>query len=252
MVDVRLVDYVKQGFKKGYTLEELQKILKENGWKSVEISEAINTLKKTKKISSPVTKKRDYDKILLNFINQNLKKGFPEQQIKQALMAKNWPIEKIDLAFSKATRPKEKIEEKKIEKPKPKVTLPQFDTRKILWHILWFFVVGLVLTTTIGVFYYVKAMSNFTVIDPETGNEVKGYCLEEDCSDMRGFVRNELMDNLVIILTIALLISLVVTIIHYIIPNKEMFIWVMNILLFFFTCFILYTWFSTYNKTFLN
>ena len=139
-----------------------------------------------------------------------------------------------------------------FEKPKPKVTLPQFDTRKILWHILWFFVVGLVLTTTIGVYYFVKAMSNFTVIDPETGNEVKGYCLEEDCSDMRGFVRNELMDNLVIILTIALLISLVVTIIHYIIPNKEMFIWVMNILLFFFICFILYTWFSTYNKTFLN
>ena len=132
MVDVRLVDYVKQGFKKGYTLEELQKILKENGWKSVEISEAINTLKKTKKISSPVTKKRDYDKILLNFINQNLKKGFPEQQIKQALMAKNWPIEKIDLAFSKATRPKEKIEEKKenIVKEKPTEVKPKIEVKE--------------------------------------------------------------------------------------------------------------------------
>ena len=59
MVDVRLVDYVKQGFKKGYTLEELQKILKENGWKSVEISEAMNTLKKNKKnLKSSNQKKR--------------------------------------------------------------------------------------------------------------------------------------------------------------------------------------------------
>ncbi|MBT3691233.1 hypothetical protein HOG16_03260 [Candidatus Woesearchaeota archaeon] len=254
MVDIRLVDYIKQGFKKGYTSEELQKILKENGWSSVEISESLNSVQKTKKVSSPLTKKKNHDKILLSFINQNLEKGFPEQQIKQALMAKNWPEEKIDDAFSRATRPKPKIEEKKVEKikPKPKKVMPQFDTRKILWHLLWFFVIGLILTTTVGVFYYVKEMSNFTIIDPDTGNEVKGYCLEEDCSDMRGFVQNELMNSLIIILTIALSIALVITIIHYFIPNKEMFIWVMNILFFFFICFILYTWFSTYNKTFLN
>ena len=255
MVDIRLVDYIKQGFKKGYNSEELKKILKENGWTNQEITEALKSTNKTKKVSSPLKKQKDQDTILLNFINTNLAKGFPDDQIKQALMAKNWPRDKIDKAFLKATRPRPKIEKPKVvEKPTPKkrIRTDLIDGRKIGMHAIWFLVVALILTTTIGVFFYVQAMSDFSVEDPNTGEMVKGYCLESDCSDMREFVQGELVENLLVILSLALSIALAVTIIHYFIPNKEMFIWIMNILLFLFICYILYTWFSTYNKTFLN
>ena len=216
MVDVKLINYIKEGLDKGYTKAELERILKENGWSNIEISEGIATINKTEKISNPLRKKQDPDSILIRFINQSLEKRIPEEQIRQALIAKHWPIDKINSAFSKSIRPKpvKEIAEPKprpiVEKPQPQKKVKKeyvgrgFDGKRLFLYILWFVVIGIILTATIGVFYYVKAMSTFSIIDPNTGDEVKGYCLEADCSDMKEHTKNELVNNWVIILTIAL------------------------------------------------
>jgi hypothetical protein len=260
MVNLNLINYIKGGLEKGYNQKELNKILKESGWSEEEITEALNSMSKPKKVSSPLEKKVDKDTILIDFINKSLAKKIPEEQIKQALMAKSWPLEKINSAFSKVVKPKPAPVEQRIEEPQPikeskrnpEMVGEGFGVKQFFLYLMWFVIISMVLTATVGVFYYVKAMSQFTVIDPNTGEEVKGYCLEQDCSDMREYVQNSLMDSLIIILTIAISISLALVIIHHFIPNREMFIWLMNILLFLFICYILYTWFTAYNKTFLN
>ncbi len=249
MVNLKLLNYIKEGMEKGYTKQELDEILKKSGWSKSEVSEALGSLNKPEKVSSPLRKKPSPDSVLVDFINQSFKQGIREDQIKQALMAKHWPMDKINEALAKSTKP-EPIKKPIKEKPKAKkkeYVGKGFSGKRLFLYILWFIIIGFILTATIGVFYYVNAMSNFSVINSNTGEEVKGYCLEEDCSDMKEFVNNEVMGQWIIILTIALSVSLIVVILHYFIPNKETLIWIMNILLFLFIVYILYTWFSTYN-----
>ncbi len=247
MADPKLIDYAKKGLAKGYSEEELSKILRESGWTDLEISSAFNEIKKVKPVASKPEKKSVMDKtkikdqILINFIQASLNKGINEDKIRESLLSKNWPPEKINAAFSKVSKPVLSTQEKPIQeeyKPKRK----GFDWKTLLIYIGVFFVITIILSLSIGVFYYIQGMKNYEITDPNTGERVKGYCLVEDCSDMKEYIFNNIQDNLALIFIISIILSLVLTLSYFFIPYKEMIIWIANIGFFLFICFMLYMW----------
>ena len=140
MADPKLIDYAKKGLAKGYSEEELSKILRESGWTDLEISSAFNEIKKVKPVASKPEKKSVMDKtkikdqILINFIQASLNKGINEDKIRESLLSKNWPPEKINAAFSKVSKPVLSTQEKPIQeeyKPKRK----GFDWKTLLIYI---------------------------------------------------------------------------------------------------------------------
>jgi|APSaa5957512622_1039677.scaffolds.fasta_scaffold19329_5 hypothetical protein len=251
MVDQSLADYIKDGLKKGYKKPELEKILKENGWSNVEITEAFGALEKNPTEGAKPTGEAP-DKTLLTFINGALAKGIPESKIRQALASKNWPKEKIDIAFQNANKPagekKAFSETKKQEKPKsefkPKIS---FNYKKVLIYIGVFILISAVLALSLGVFFYIQAMVGYTITDPNTGDELRGYCLQEDCSDMKEHIYQNIGDNQVLIISLALAISLVLVLLHAFIPGKEKLVWIANIIFFLFICYMLFMWLVANN-----
>ena len=245
MVDQSLADYIKDGLDKGYKKPELEKILKENGWSNVEIAEAFGALEKKPAGEAP-------DKTLLNFINGALTKGIPEAKIRQALSAKNWPKEKIDIAFQNTNKSKSEKnalsnvgkEEKSKSEFKPKVA---FNYKKVLIYIGVFILISAVLSLSLGVFFYIQAMVGYTITDPNTGEELRGYCIQEDCSDMKEHIYQNIGDNKVLILSMALAISLVLVLLHAFIPGKEKLVWIANIIFFLFICYMLFMWLVANN-----
>jgi SOS response regulatory protein OraA/RecX len=232
MVNKNLVDYIKDGLKKGYSKEELKKILKENNWSDLEVLEAFEAIEQEKQKISKSEISQNNDQILNNFINSALSRGFSVEKIKQALIEKKWPIEKIEEALAKAKKPEEKpIKEKK------KVSI-----KKIFLYILWFFVIGIVLSVAIGVFYYIQGMNSYVTVDPSTNQQISGKCLKEDCSDMKEYIHNKISDKSIFIITIALSIALVLILLYIFIPNKELIIWIANILFFLYILYLLYLW----------
>jgi len=248
MVDQSLIDYIKDGLKKGYKRPELEKILKENGWANLEISEAFQSLDKKgdrPQSTGPV------DPILLNFINGALAKGINESKIRQALMAKNWPKEKIDSAFEKANRPSMKTQEVSIQREEKQKDITQqkgnFNYKKLLIYTGIFFLIFAILSLSLGVFFYIQAMVGYTIIDPNTGDKLNGYCLQENCQDMKDYIYTQVGNNSVLIFTIAGALALTLVLLHAFIPGKEKLIWISNIVFFLFICYMLFMWLVANN-----
>jgi hypothetical protein len=245
MVDPSLIDYIKDGINKGYKKPELEKILKENGWTNLEITEAFKSLEQKPSSEAP-------DKNLLIFINSALAKGIPEQKIRQALSAKNWPADKVDVAFKNSNSPSKekkplfgaKKEEKAKSNFKPKL---EFNYKKLLIYLGVFILVSAVLALSLGVFFYIQSMVGYTIADPNTGEELRGYCLQEDCSDMKEHIYQKIGDNQILIISLALAISLVLVLLHAFIPGKEKLIWIANIVFFLFICYMLFMWLVANN-----
>lgn len=237
MVDPKLIDYTKKGLAKGYSEEELSKILRESGWTDLEISSTFNEIKKVK---PKIVKAVDKDMVLVNFIQNSLNKGINEDKIRASLLSKNWPSEKINAAFSKVSKPVLGTQEKPVQEYKPKTN--GFDWKTLLIYVGVFFVITIILSLSIGVFYYIQGMKNYEITDPNTGERVKGYCLYEDCSDMKEYIFDNIGDNLGLIFIISIIISLALTLSYFFIPFKEMIIWIANIAFFLFICFMLYMW----------
>jgi len=239
MVDPSLIGYIKDGLNKGYKQPELEKILKENGWSNLEISEAFKSMEKKPSGEAP-------DKTLLTFINGALAKGIPESKIKQALASKNWPKEKVDIAFGSINKPTEKrktfTDSKKEGRPKI-----NFNYKKVLIYLGVFILISAVLALSLGVFFYIQAMVGYTITDPNTGDELRGYCVQEDCSDMKEHIYQSIGDNQILIISLALTISLVLVLLHAFIPGKEKLVWIANIIFFLIICYMLFMWLVANN-----
>ena len=106
MVNLKLVDYIKKNKKKGYSDEEILKILEENDWEKKEINEAYSFIKSYKK-QEQVQKKQEIKtqkgqinpNSLSKFIQSSLSKGISEREIRLALSLKGWRQEIIDESF---------------------------------------------------------------------------------------------------------------------------------------------------------
>jgi hypothetical protein len=244
MVDKSLIDYIKDGKKKGYSREELEKILKESGWSNLEITEGFASVEGGKPAAKPVAAtSMSKDQVLSSFINKALEKGYSKDKIRQSLLSKGWPIGKVNTALGGTAEPA-----KEVEKPKAKPVVTRgkgFSAKKLFLYIMWFIIISTVLTVSISVFFYIQGMINYTVTDPNTGAQVTGVCLQEDCSDMREFVMEDIMNKLVLILSIALSIALVLVLLHAFLPQKEWVVWVADILFFLYILYLLYLWFFT-------
>tara|TARA_Y100000034_G_scaffold136878_1_gene216612 strand:- start:2761 stop:3498 length:738 start_codon:yes stop_codon:yes gene_type:complete len=245
MVSEDLIKYIGEGLKKGYSKEELEKILQDSHWSNLEISEAF-----TKLNDNPIEQKDKVDDKLKIFIDISLKKGIDRKKIKQVLINKGWPSEKIDSILPSKEVIKTTTIKKNILKKDPFEKKDNSILKKVLLYSISFIVISLILSLSVGILFYIQGIENYKVTHPDSGNEVRGYCLEEDCSDMKDFIFDSLKDKLVLILSIALSISLVLILLHAFIPNKETIIWIANILFFLFIIYILYAWFSASTKTF--
>jgi len=244
MVDLKLVDYIKRHLERGYSEDELKKILKENEWDGKEVNTAFKFLnsKKTKreKPSKPlVTKPTQGDqlRILKNFIVNARSKGIKDDEIRSALLTKKWPENLVIQGFADL-RPAAKM-------PKPDMTKPKkprqpFNWKLLIWYVVAFIIATAILAGTIFVYYYVVGLSDYTVtVD---GEALHGKCLELNCSDMKQSALTYAQDNLGTMFIIGAIASLVIVSAYAFLPFRQVVLWVVNSLYFIVLAYIGYIW----------
>ncbi len=261
MVDLQLVDYIKRHLAKGYTKQEIEKILSENNWEKKEVKDAFKIIENKKKVSKPVKKSSltpkeekyqekavtNHDQIttLKNFILSIRARGVKDEEIKKALLTKRWPSDLIDMAFKELKPVKEdkpsstSFVKPKIQKKKPK---KPFNFKKVLWYILGFIIMTAVLTGTFFVYNYVVGLSSYEVTI--NGVSETGKCINLDCSDMKDHAFNYANDKLMFYLGVSAAIALLITSLYAVPTIKNGILWGANILYFLFLIYIGYTWIS--------
>lgn len=255
MVDLQLVNYIKRHLAKGYTKQEIEKILIENNWDKKETKDAFKIVETKGKVLKPVQKvsttpdeekqqqkaitNHDQINTLKNFILSIRARGVKDEGIKKALLIKRWPSDLVDMAFSELKPVKE-------DKPssnsfvKPKIQKKPFDFKKLLWYILGFIIITVVLTGTLFVYTYVVGLSSYEVTI--NGIRETGKCTSLDCSDMKDYAFNFANDSLMFYLGISAALALLITGLYAIPTIKNGVLWGANILYFFFLIYIGYTW----------
>ncbi|MBU1245955.1 MAG: hypothetical protein KKH88_00100 [Nanoarchaeota archaeon] len=258
MVDEKLINFIKDGFDKEYTEEELKSILHESGWKPGEIDEAFIEINKEKEIfkkkpgersipheveSTPTEIKpiedptKELNPDLLDYVKKALDAGYPKPQIRSALLAKDWPNNQIDLAFSKLEHPIRKlakpiIEKKPVTKPEESIFKKEkskVNGKKIAFYIIAFLIVSAIFSFTFILFYYVDSIMEYEVVDPTTGQLKKGICLEEQCTDMKEHAMQEVKTKVTTSILYGSGAALLVVALHYFVPFKNLFVWLINI-----------------------
>ena len=263
MVDRALINYLKDGFSKGYSKEDLKKILIENGWSQNEISEAIAIVSRMPSQKAQISQPQEQPKKLavttlnaierqrlIPFVEAALLRDFSREDIKLALIKKGWPEDKVDEAFRLLDLKSKKEEEKPIESEYKPETGVEINAKLILSYLLSFVLITLVVGATVSLLFYVIAITNYEVIDPNTGALVKGACLEEKCADMKEYAlkeigihsdsqdRGKLWTSLIIGAIVALAIMVSFTFVSF----KTALLWTVNLLYFMFICYIAYLW----------
>ena len=239
MVDLKLVSYIKENKKRGYSREALINILRDNGWTKEEINSAWRFIEKNKDSPKKEIKKNEKTKNpLSDFINQSLEKGISEGEIRLALSSKGWSPELIDKSFRKAKFPiiKQIREEKPQQPPKQKG-----DIKKIFKYILALVFMSSLLVGTSGVYLYIQGMSSYVIVTT-TGEELSGTCLEKSCSDLKEYAFTHVFDNILEYIIASLIIALVLLLLYGFLPYKHEVIWTYNIIYFLILVFIVFKW----------
>jgi len=252
MVDFKLVDYVKRHVAKGYSKEEIINILKKNGWDKKNIEEAfrfIDTKRSAPQDLQPAKvseeslsqTKQQYLSTLRSFIINARNKGVSDIQIKNALLAKKWPLDLVEEGFRQVPVQQQRVVKETVkEKPKIKPHREPFDYRKLIWYILGFIIAAAIIAGTIFVYYYVIGLSQYTIVI--NGEEQHGKCLELDCSDMKDVAFGYAKDNLTMMLIIGAIVAFVTVTLYAFLPVRNAVLWIVNILYFLFLIFIGVRW----------
>ena len=249
MVDIKLLSFIKDGLNKGYSHNELRNILKDNGWSDSEIEEALSTLKNSIKTESkplPIQKKVRGDP-LTKFIKSAYMKGAREHEIRLALLSKGWPAEKINDTFNKLKQDKSvnRISKKKeefvgygakeeisdLETTKKEKKSLNIDGRKILIYFLSFILVSLVITGTFMVFYFMHGINNSDIT-----------CQSGLCVELKEDAINYASDNLLMAAIISLIVAFAIVLTYAFIPNKDILLWIVNLVYLMFVMFISFLW----------
>ena len=107
MIDQKLIEFVKDGFKKGYTEQELRELLIKNKWPPTDINEALSFVRNLKQNQ---TLSPNADPKLVAFIRQAITKNYSKDEVTNILLTKGWALEHIERAFKE-------IEAKPQEQP---------------------------------------------------------------------------------------------------------------------------------------
>jgi hypothetical protein len=259
MVDVKLVSYIKEGLEKGYSKDDLLKLLVENGWNKQEVTLAIKFIEKEKEkkvIKKP--KPKPEQPILKQFIKESLDKGASETEIKNVLLSKGWKSEIIDSVFEGIEKPIKIKEEPKIEqreeprKEKKEVKIKKvgekkFSPMKLLTYAISFIFITLILSGTFVVYFYIQGMNDYTITD-SSGEQLRKTCINEDCSDLKEYALENVKDKLTIAVLISAGVAIVALLLHFMLPFKTQMLWVFNILYFLFLGLILFFWIKFQNS----
>jgi len=278
MVEEKLVKFIRDASSKGYTKPEIIKLLKEKTWTDQEIEEAyqeiLNPKPKEQEYEPDYKPKKQVDPKLIIFIKEALNKHFLKQEIKQALLSKGWSLFDIEAGFEEIKpeiskqpvtelkpkvfeptfKPKPKPIKKETFKPKPKpiktssIIPKENKTRKIIIYILSFIVIAGILSFTFMVFYYMQGITSYEVKDPNTGQMIKGACLEENCSDMKGAALDFVKTKFIFSVIIGSLAAIVIILLHEVLPFKNVFLWLVNLAYLIFLTMIAYMWIA-FNNT---
>lgn len=255
MVDTDLVNYIQDAISKGYTKEEIKKILLENDWSEEEVNAALSLV--AKRMAAQTVKSQtatqtsisaDKDK-LVTFIEGAIAKGASAEDIKSALRNKGWPDYTIGESFKTI-----ELKKKPKEEPEEVVFKPQaaegLSKRIVLSYLVSFILITLVVSATVSLLFYVIAITNYEVVDPNTGENVKGACLEEKCADMKRFAFMEIglhpdsqdRSKLWTSIIIGGISALAIVLAFYFVSFKTTLLWIINTLYFIFISYIAYLW----------
>lgn len=270
MADPKLIEYIKRHLQKGYKKDELQKILIQNGWSKDEVSEAFKSMnskqsEKQKETSiqtkQPVKQiersaqvqthqehtpsRQEQLAVLKNFILSSRSKKLSDFEIKNALRSKGWPEDLLEQGFrmlGPAQQPVKQIERpiQQQVQPKPIKERKPINIKKIIWFFVAFIIATVIISGTILVFNYVLGLSDYTI--SQGGEDIKGKCLELDCSDMKEFAFNYAQDALSSAIMIGLIASLAIVLLYAFLPFRNVILWVVNGLYFVFLVYIGYIW----------
>ena len=243
-MNIQLVNYIKENLSKGYSKEELKQILKESSWSELEIDEAFEYINPKEKKSQ--SKPTVLPSSLIDFITKALTKGFSKDKITQALLSKGWKADQIKKAISKAEEsvPKQqpqiakpsmvREEPRKEEKPEKFKKPIKFNYKKILMHVLFFFVVGIVFSGTVFLSFYIS----------ELGSDLQCPSSEPNCS-LKGVALDNTFDNSLLLSILAGSVFSLLFVILYAIMRQEKkntIIWIANTLYLLLIIYVIYQW----------
>ena len=213
MIDEKILAFLRDAIKKGYSEDYLKQGLISQGWPAQEIEEGISQVKK--ELSQPIVTEQ---------------KIIPEQP-------------KIEPQF----KPEEKPQPILTEKPKK---LIQFNYKSIGLYSGAFLGVLLVVFLTLSVYSYISGIKNYTVPDPQTGVPVTGHCLQSDpeCKLMKSFAMDKVKKSILTNILIGAIVSLLIVIVYMFIPYKKIFVWGVNIL-YLLTIIIIYIIWLTFARS---
>ena len=120
------------------------------------------------------------------------------------------------------------IAQKPAAKPKyPRKEKPKWT--KIALYIVTLIIISAIFSFTFMLFYYVNAITEYEVENPNTGLMEKGVCLEEHCKDMKDYAISEVQPKILKTIYYGAGIAALVVLLHYLVPFKNLFIWIINI-----------------------
>ena len=206
------------------------------------------------------------DEQLVIFIITAFSKGFDEDHIRQGLLQKGWPIQKVQEAILEAknrtsqvkteqTEQKTQIEVtpekiKEIQGQSEEVKLKKTDTGKNILLIAFSFLgIFLILSFTFLVFSYMQNIRDYRVANPQTGELLEKTCLNPDCSDMRKYAGDQTLKaisskSFFNPLILGFELSLLLVIVYELINFKKLFFWIANIIYFIFIIIMAIIWIS--------
>lgn len=206
------------------------------------------------------------DEQLISFILTAFNKGFDEDYIRQGLLQKGWPIQKVQECILEAKkRLPQKQEEVQIKKPQIEVTpekikeiqgqteevkLKRTDAGKNILLITFSFLgIFLILSFTFLVYYYMQNIREYRVANPQTGELLEKTCLNPDCSDMRKYAGDQTLQQisskkLLNPLVLGFILSALLVIIYELVNFKKLFFWSVNVIYFIFIIIMAVIWIS--------
>lgn len=174
---------------------------------------------------------------LSDFIKESLDRGFTQEEIKKKLIEVGWKKEIIENEISKFNQHQTDQEDAFFSKP-------EISKKVILHSILFFLAVSIILSLVFSVMRYELSIVNYTIIDPSTGESLKGYCSDPSCSEAKEAALTSVKVNLLMDIFTSIAISLFLAIPYIFITKKKVLLWGLNIILFLLVITMAIIWFS--------
>ena len=198
------------------------------------------------------------DQGLVEFLKKEIKGGHSEDFLRQGLISKGWPSDVVENSIGEAKRQimletyipitgqpeTPSLEEVKTISDKPIIHQSRFDRRTLSISILIFVIIGVILTFTTLVYFYMNGVMSYRLFDPVTGQSLDRTCIYQNCKDLRDFALDFAKQRLNMSIIIGIITSFLIVLIYNLISFKKLFLWIIQILFLIFLLVMGFMWFS--------